>query len=66
MLRGSDRCHYQYNEPGSGDVQYTRDGAEHCNEKDIEFNQYPSEFKGFYIDNQRVQLSDIVKLLNLP
>lgn len=51
------RFHYQYNEPGSGDVTYT-DGQD-----TIGFNEFPLYFNGFYINDIGSNLHDVITLL---
>ncbi len=49
---------YIYNEPGSGDVSYT------LNDKLFEYNEFTSDFNGFFIDEEIVTFNEFMGRMN--
>ena len=48
---------YEYNEPGSGDITYELRG------NSLEFNQFTSEFTGFYVNSKKVSFKEFINFL---
>jgi hypothetical protein len=57
LLRHNDKFQYRYNEPGTGDICYMSDTDT------IEFNEFSSDFNGFYINDRKSTIDEVVKLL---